>query len=120
MGALEDNETEDHLSLFKRIISRKFMFKPTVHKEAKNLIKRLLKFEKKRIGRERIAKHEYWFINGKFEWNDVVQKRGLFSEVPYKPAVSQKGDHSNFKVYEDQTESPEKATSVQLAMFRDF
>ena len=57
--ALEDNETEDHLSLFKRIISRKFMMKPTLHKEAKSLIKRLLKFEKKRIGRKGIEEHEY-------------------------------------------------------------
>ena len=62
----------------------------------------------------------HWFINGKFEWNDVTQKRGLFSEAPYKPAVSYEGDHSNFKIYENQNENLEKATNVQLAMFREF
>ena len=33
--------------------------KPTLHKEAKSLIKRLLKFEKKRIGRKGIEEHGY-------------------------------------------------------------
>lgn len=112
-------EASTELLLFKRIISKKFIFKPTIHKLAKDLIKKLLTGERRRLGRSGILDHKYWFINGTFQWSDVDHSKDIFSRVHYKPAVSHDGDFSNFKKY-DEIECFEKATSVQLALFQEF
>jgi serine/threonine protein kinase len=113
---------ENPICIYHKILEGKFSFKVLNDRKLKNLISKLLKDSKKRLGKkhgaEDIKRHGFF---AKMSWNDVYYKNII---APWVPSVESKDDTKYFCGYMDTEESAQTSSyygSVDInSVFNDF
>merc|ERR1712085_107579 len=97
---------EDPMGIYQKILSGKIVFPKVFNKEAKGLVKKLLtadlgkRYGNLKNGVDDIKQHK-WFKD--IDWNLLLEKK---LPPPFKPAVKDKNDTSNFDDYPDSDDLP--------------
>jgi len=112
---------ENPFGIYQKILAGKIEFPPHFHKDAKDLVKKLLTADRtKRFGclkdaAEDIKRHK-WFKS--VEWQKTLQRK---VKPPYVPAFKAENDTSNFDKYPDSAEDRSKPLKdSEKEIFSDF
>jgi len=104
---------EDPMGIYQKILSGKIVFPKMFDKNAKGLVKKLLtadlgkRYGNLKCGVEDIKTHK-WFKD--VNWEDLLEKK---ITPPFKPAVKNASDTSNFDDYPDSDELPPVVNAAQ-------
>eukprot|EP00929_Paragymnodinium_shiwhaense_P076046 TRINITY_DN39004_c0_g1_i1.p2 TRINITY_DN39004_c0_g1~~TRINITY_DN39004_c0_g1_i1.p2 ORF type:complete len:187 (-),score=31.18 TRINITY_DN39004_c0_g1_i1:94-654(-) len=111
---------EDAMGVYQKILAGKVYFLESFDKNAKALVKNLLtavlsqRYGNREAGPDDILKHK-WFAS-----LDLAQLQALRIDAPFKPAMQDEKDYSNFQVEDFQEEELPPAVTGSSDPFTDW